>query len=175
MARAVAKRLNASLVGVGVICNDGDRAEEVAGAAAASRRQRRGTETKGRLRDAHKWLVGILARRLRSVFHPATFARRHTSSHQMKLPVINLPAQPAMHSAAMLALAATLIATPFPAHAGDDKRTVGEIQGSGLVFKDTLKVEAFSDPKVSGVQLYLSDFQRPATEKFAKGDLVRSK
>ena len=61
----------------------------------------------------------------------------------MKLPVINLPAQPAMHSAAMLALAATLIATPFPAHA-DDKRTVGEIQGSGLVFKDTLKVEAFS-------------------------------
>ena len=92
----------------------------------------------------------------------------------MKLPVINLP-QPAMHSAAMLALAATLIATPFPAHAGDDKRTVGEIQGSGLVFKDTLKVEAFSDPKVSGVQLYLSDFQRPAAEKFAKGDLVRSK
>ena len=106
---------------------------------------------------------------------PRDFARRHTSSHQMKLPVINLPAQPAMHSAAMLALAATLIATPFPAHAGDDKRTVGEIQGSGLVFKDTLKVEAFSDPKVSGVQLYLSDFQRPATEKFAKGDLVRSK
>ena len=92
----------------------------------------------------------------------------------MKLPVINLPAQPVMHSAAMLALAATLIATPFPAHAGDDKRTVGEIQGSGLVFKDTLKVEAFSDPKVSGVQLYLSDFQRSATEKFAKGDLVRS-
>jgi hypothetical protein len=93
---------------------------------------------------------------------------------KLQLPAINLPAQPAMHSAAMLALAATLIATPFPAHA-EDKRTVGEIQGSGLVFKDTLKVEAFSDPKVSGVQLYLSDFQRPATEKFAKGDLVRSK
>lgn len=89
---------------------------------------------------------------------------------KLQLPAINLPAQPAMHSAAMLALAATLIATPFPAHA-EDKRTVGEIQGSGLVFKDTLKVEAFSDPKVSGVQLYLSDFQRPATEKFAKGDL----
>ena len=93
----------------------------------------------------------------------------------MRLPVINLPAQPVMHSAAMFALAATLIATPFPAHAGDDKRTVGEIQGSGLVFKDTLKVEAFSDPKVAGVQLYLSDFQRPVTEKLAKGDVVRSK
>merc|ERR1712008_495107 len=36
---------------------------------------------------------------------------------------------------------------------------------------DTLKEEAFSDPKESGVQLYLSDLQRPATEKFAKGDL----
>ena len=87
----------------------------------------------------------------------------------MKLPAINLPAQPVMHSAAMLALATTLVATPFPAHAA---RTIGEIQGSGLVFKDTLKVEAFDDPKVSGVQLYLSDFQRPATEKLAKGDLV---
>ena len=90
---------------------------------------------------------------------------------QMKLPAI-LPAQPVMHSAAMLALATTLVATPFPAHAA---RTIGEIQGSGLVFKDTLKVEAFSDPKVSGVQLYLSDFQRPAAEKLAKGDLVRSR
>ena len=91
---------------------------------------------------------------------------------ELKLPVINLPAQPVMHSAAMLALATTLVATPFPAHAA---RTIGEIQGSGLVFKDTLKVEAFDDPKVSGVQLYLSDFQRPATEKLAKGDLVRSR
>ena len=32
-------------------------------------------------------------------------------------------------------------------------------------------VEAFQDPKVSGVQLYLSDFQRPVTEKLAKGDV----
>jgi CreA protein len=34
-----------------------------------------------------------------------------------------------------------------------------------------LRVEAFPDPKVSGVQLYLSDFQRPVTEKLAKGDI----
>ena len=27
------------------------------------------------------------------------------------------------------------------------------------------------DPKVSGVQLYLSDFQRPVTEKLARGDI----
>ena len=73
-----------------------------------------------------------------------------------------------------MALAATFVATPFPAAADADRRIVGEISGSGLVFKDTLKVEAFSDPKVSGVQLYLSDFQRPVTEKLAKGDVVRS-
>ena len=46
-----------------------------------------------------------------------------------------------------------------------------QIAGSGLVFKDTLKITAFDDPKVSGVQLYLSDFTRPVTEKLAKGDL----
>lgn len=60
-------------------------------------------------------------------------------------------------------VALPLVALPPPAFAA--ARTVGEISGSGLVFKDTLKIEAFSDPKVDGVQLYLSDFQRPAVEK----------
>ena len=49
--------------------------------------------------------------------------------------------------------------TVFPAMAAP--RVVGEVQTSGLIFKDTLKVEAFDDPKVAGVQLYLSDFMRP--------------
>jgi len=74
---------------------------------------------------------------------------------------------------AVLAAAAALSTTsliPSPAFAAE-KRTIGEIQTSGLVFKDTLKVEAFSDPKVAGVQLYLSDFQRPVTEKLSKGDV----
>ena len=75
---------------------------------------------------------------------------------------------PAVHAAAAFALSAA-IATAPPVFA--DARTVGEIQGSGLVFKDTLKVEAFADPKVSGVTLYISDFQRPVTEKLAKGDI----
>ena len=61
------------------------------------------------------------------------------------------------------------IATTPPAFAAP--RVVGEVQGSGLVFKDTLKVEAFDDPKVTGVSLYLSDFQRPVTEKLSKGDV----
>eukprot|EP00965_Chrysotila_dentata_P056085 1858640-Pleurochrysis_carterae.AAC.2 len=54
--------------------------------------------------------------------------------------------------------------------ANDDKRVIGEIAGSGFVFKDTLRVEAFDDPKVPGVQLYLSNFQLTVAEKLAKGD-----
>ena len=40
-----------------------------------------------------------------------------------------------------------------------------DITTSGLFLKDSLKVTAFTDPKVSGVTLYLSDFDRPALEK----------
>ena len=77
-------------------------------------------------------------------------------------------------TAAVQARTASLAMTPMvalPDAAFADKRIVGEVQGSGLVFKDTLKIEAFDDPKVSGVQLYLSDFERPVTEKLAKGDV----
>ena len=73
-----------------------------------------------------------------------------------------------------LALTAAVALSPptaLPAFAEAKPRVIGEIQGSGLVFKDTLRVEAFDDPKVEGVQLYLSDFQRPVTEKLAKGDI----
>eukprot|EP00560_Eucampia_antarctica_P006955 CAMPEP_0197825856 /NCGR_PEP_ID=MMETSP1437-20131217/2889_1 /TAXON_ID=49252 ORGANISM="Eucampia antarctica, Strain CCMP1452" /NCGR_SAMPLE_ID=MMETSP1437 /ASSEMBLY_ACC=CAM_ASM_001096 /LENGTH=264 /DNA_ID=CAMNT_0043426037 /DNA_START=80 /DNA_END=874 /DNA_ORIENTATION=- len=47
-------------------------------------------------------------------------------------------------------------------------RLVGEIQGSGLVFKDTLKIESFDDPKVKGVTLYISNFERPLSERLSK-------
>lgn len=47
-------------------------------------------------------------------------------------------------------------------------RVVGEIAGSGIVFKDTLTVESFDDPKVQGVTLYISNFQRPLNERLAK-------
>lgn len=36
------------------------------------------------------------------------------------------------------------------------------------MFKDTLKVSAFEDPKLKGVTIYLSDFDRPLTEKLQK-------
>jgi hypothetical protein len=47
-------------------------------------------------------------------------------------------------------------------------RVVGEISGSGLVFKDKLLVESFADPKIQGVALYLTSFERPLTERLSK-------
>lgn len=70
--------------------------------------------------------------------------------------------------AALAVLAGSAFATA-PA-AASDKRMVGEIPASGLIFKDTINVEEFDDPKVSGVSLYLSDFSRSITDRVAKGD-----
>jgi catabolite regulation protein CreA len=64
---------------------------------------------------------------------------------------------------------AALTASPEPAFANDSK-VVGQLKGSGLVFKDTLSIERFEDPKVKGVVLYISNFDRPVTEKFSKGN-----
>lgn len=83
-------------------------------------------------------------------------------------------ARAASHHIAALILSAALTYGPLsgvPMAFAESKRTVGEVTTSGLVFKDTLKIEAFDDPKVDGVQLYLSDFSRPVTEKLAKGDV----
>jgi len=64
---------------------------------------------------------------------------------------------------------AALTASPEPAFANDSK-VVGQLKGSGLIFKDTLSIERFDDPKVKGVVLYISNFDRPVTEKFSKGN-----
>ena len=80
------------------------------------------------------------------------------------------------------------IAAP-PANAAD-KRQIASITASGLVFKDKLivdasaeikssrrvsstrrhcaQVDAFADPKVEGVTLYVSDFERPVVERVQK-------
>lgn len=47
-------------------------------------------------------------------------------------------------------------------------KTIGQIPASGIIFKDLVKVDRVSDPKVEGVQLYVSDFQRPFTERLQK-------
>lgn len=54
---------------------------------------------------------------------------------------------------------------PTPVAAAETSQVVGKLQGSGLVFKDTLLIERFEDPKVKGVVLYISNFDRPITEK----------
>jgi len=46
-----------------------------------------------------------------------------------------------------------------------NSKVVGEIATSGIVFKDTLKIQSFRDPKISNIVIYLSDFERPITEK----------
>jgi len=61
-----------------------------------------------------------------------------------------------------LALAALLAATPLAASANE---VVGSIPASGFIFKDTLDITRFADPKVSGVSLYVSDFSKPITER----------
>jgi len=55
----------------------------------------------------------------------------------------------------------------------DGSRIVGQLQGSGLVFKDTLTIESFDDPKVQGVTLYVSNFQRPITERFNAANFLQ--
>ena len=51
---------------------------------------------------------------------------------------------------ALLAATCALNCVGAPAAAAD-KRTVGSISASGLVFKDKLVIDAFPDPKVEGV------------------------
>ena len=66
------------------------------------------------------------------------------------------------------ALPSGIIAQPPNEAQAADSRTIGKISGSGLVFKDTLVVESFDDPKVKGVTLYVSNFERPLTERVSK-------
>lgn len=83
--------------------------------------------------------------------------------------VANLQRAATSAAAAFLVLAATSAdhLAP-PANAFEGARTVGEVTGSGLVFKDTLVIESFDDPKVKGISLYISNFQRPLAERLQK-------
>jgi len=75
-----------------------------------------------------------------------------------------------MIGSALTGMAILTTAPPSAVAAGPEgSKVVGELKGSGLVFKDTLQIERFEDPKVRGVELYISNFQRPLTEKLNKG------
>jgi len=65
------------------------------------------------------------------------------------------------------ALTSSVIQRPSIVNA-EDARRIGKISGSGLVFKDLLVVDSFDDPKVKGVTLYVSNFERPLTERVQK-------
>ena len=96
------------------------------------------------------------------------------SPTQFNVPDIRdvMPKDMAKKAAATLLSGLMLVNTASPilpggeAHA--ESRLVGEIAGSGIVFKDTLNVESFNDPKVKGVTLYISNFQRPLNERLSK-------
>mmetsp|Transcript_104904 Transcript_104904/g.295499 ORF Transcript_104904/g.295499 Transcript_104904/m.295499 type:complete len:239 (-) Transcript_104904:145-861(-) len=76
----------------------------------------------------------------------------------------------AIASVAALAVAVgVLMGASSPAQA--DAEVIGEIQASGLIFKDTINVQAITDPKVSGVTLYQSDFAKSSFDKLKSGDL----
>ena len=47
-------------------------------------------------------------------------------------------------------------------------KIIGQIPASGIIFKDIVKVERVEDPKVKGIELYVSDFQRPITDRLSK-------
>lgn len=70
-----------------------------------------------------------------------------------------------------LLVGSLLLSNPLPAVA-DGSRVVGQLQGSGLVFKDTLQIESFDDPKIKGVTLYISNFNRPLTERLTSNFLA---
>jgi len=89
----------------------------------------------------------------------------------MRLPKVSCSVEQAMG----LACAAMLACTPLNSATADNvnQRVIAEMSGSGFFLKDTLRIESFNDPKVDGVQLYISDFQKPLTEKIAKGDVFQ--
>ena len=76
-----------------------------------------------------------------------------------------------MMGSALLAL--MVLSTNPTVTLAESSRLVGQIQGSGLVFKDTLEIESFDDPKVQGVTLYISNFQRPITERLSAKNFLQ--
>lgn len=105
----------------------------------------------------------------------ATFALYSNTAFAFAPVASPKPTATALHVTRQQAVSAIVGATlaigsflPAPPAVAESSRVVGNIAGSGLLFKDTLQVEAFPDPKVQGVQLYISNFQIPVTERISK-------
>ena len=74
-------------------------------------------------------------------------------------------------SVASAVMFASTLLGPLPPANAIESQIIGQISGSGLVFKDTLEVERFEDPKIKGITLYITNFQRPITERLTSNFL----
>merc|ERR1719230_1065987 len=57
---------------------------------------------------------------------------------------------------------------------GNSGEVIGEIQTNGLVFKDYINVERITDPKVSGLTIYQTDFSKSSFDKLKSGNLLQA-
>jgi len=69
-------------------------------------------------------------------------------------------------SAAAVLAAAALTVSPIPAMA--ENELVAKWDASGLIFKDSVEVIAFDDPKIDGITIFISEFQRSLSAKLQK-------
>mmetsp|Transcript_25 Transcript_25/g.32 ORF Transcript_25/g.32 Transcript_25/m.32 type:complete len:243 (-) Transcript_25:226-954(-) len=77
-----------------------------------------------------------------------------------------------MAATVMLVGGMLIYTSPEPtsmAAAAVSERVVGEVSAGGLLLKDRLRVVAIEDPKVRGVVLYMSEFERPLAERVMSG------
>lgn len=71
-------------------------------------------------------------------------------------------------AAAAAAAAAGYLAGGSVALAADGAIKVGDFAGSGLFFRDSIKVHAVVDPKIQGITLYISSIERPLIDRLKK-------
>mmetsp|Transcript_20158 Transcript_20158/g.49400 ORF Transcript_20158/g.49400 Transcript_20158/m.49400 type:complete len:211 (+) Transcript_20158:35-667(+) len=74
-------------------------------------------------------------------------------------------------------LAAGTILSPLPSANIDaqasDARVVGEIETAGVFFKDVLKVLEVDDPKIAGVKIYITEFEKPLVDRMKTGKVFQ--
>ena len=114
-------------------------------------------------RNSAGYIHGLHSRRCSHRTQTIRANLNEPDQHNQYLSRRNILSQLAVFSSAALAVN-TRRADAF----GAGQREIGEITASGFIFKDTIKVTAFQDPKVEGVELYVSDFQRPINERLQK-------
>lgn len=120
-------------------------------------------------------LFAIIAVSASGFSSPSLLIRHHATGPTSSTSLMAIESTQHSRRSALLSSFATALTVGWAslspielAHAAEGSRTIGQISGSGLVFKDTLVVEAFDDPKVRGVTLYISNFERPLNERLQK-------